>query len=55
MPVEPALSAALPDKEQRIFLRADQSLDYQGLMKVMNALGAAGYLQVALVGLEAAS
>ncbi|WP_417606658.1 TonB system transport protein ExbD [Oceanimonas baumannii] len=50
-----ALGASLPDKEQRIFLRADQSLSYQNLMKVMNALSAAGYLQVALVGLEAAS
>lgn len=50
-----ALGALLPDKEQRIFLRADQSLSYQNLMKVMNTLSAAGYLQVALVGLEAAS
>ncbi|MCC4264474.1 TonB system transport protein ExbD [Oceanimonas baumannii] len=50
-----ALGVSLPDKEQRIFLRADQSLSYQNLMKVMNALSAAGYLQVALVGLEAAS
>lgn len=47
-----ALSQALPDKDKRIFLRADQSLQYQDLMTVMNALGSAGYLQVALVGLE---
>ncbi|MCC2524606.1 TonB system transport protein ExbD [Vibrio coralliilyticus] len=47
-----ALAQALPDKEQRIYLRADKALDYQSLMKVMNALVAAGYAQIALVGLE---
>lgn len=41
------------DKEQRIFLRADKTLDYGALMKVMNALRAAGYLRVGLVGLDA--
>jgi biopolymer transport protein ExbD len=40
------------DREQRIFLRADQSVPYGELMKVMNLLRDAGYLKVALVGLE---
>jgi len=35
-----------------IFLRADTDVDYGNLMKVMNELRAAGYLKVALVGLE---
>ena len=41
------------DKAQRVFLQADRSVDYGRLMEVMNALRAAGYLKVALVGLEA--
>ena len=40
------------NKEQRIFLRADRSVPYGNLMTVMNDLRAAGYLKVALVGLE---
>lgn len=40
------------DKETRIFLRADRSVDYGSLMAVMDSLRAAGYLKVALVGLE---
>lgn len=40
------------DKETRIFLRADKSIAYGDLMAVMNLLRAAGYLKVALVGLE---
>jgi biopolymer transport protein ExbD len=40
------------DKETRIFLRADKAVDYGELMQVMNLLRAAGYLKVALVGLE---
>ncbi len=43
------------DKEARVFLRADKSVDYGGLMEVMNLLRRAGYLKVALVGLEEAS
>ncbi|MDW6025430.1 TonB system transport protein ExbD [Mesorhizobium sp. BAC0120] len=42
------------DKETRIFLRADKSVDYGDLMEVMNLLSASGYLKVALVGLETA-
>ncbi|WP_431862114.1 TonB system transport protein ExbD [Azospirillum sp.] len=41
------------DRGQRVFLRADRSVDYGALMDVMNALRAAGYLKVALVGLDA--
>ncbi len=40
------------DKQARIFLRADRAVEYGALMEVMNLLRAAGYLKVALVGLE---
>ena len=40
------------DKEQRIFLRADRIVPYGDLMDVMNALRDAGYLKIALVGLD---
>jgi biopolymer transport protein ExbD len=40
------------DREQRIFLRADGVVAYRELMKVMNLLRDAGYLKIALVGLE---
>jgi biopolymer transport protein ExbD len=40
------------DREQRIFLRADKSVPYGELMQAMNLLRSAGYLKVALVGLE---
>ncbi|AZO72858.1 MULTISPECIES: TonB system transport protein ExbD [unclassified Mesorhizobium] len=43
------------DKQTRIFLRADKTVGYGELMEVMNLLRAAGYLKVALVGLETAS
>ncbi len=46
--------AAKGDKSTRIFLRADKSVEYGALMEVMNLLRAAGYLKVALVGLESA-
>ena len=45
-------SATSADHEQRIFLRADKAVAYGDLMATMNALRAAGYLKVALVGLE---
>ena len=38
--------------DQRIFLRADRSVPYGELMTAMNLLRDAGYLKVALVGLE---
>ena len=41
------------DKEQRLFLRADKTVPYGELMTLMNELRSAGYLHVALVGLEA--
>jgi biopolymer transport protein ExbD len=40
------------DRDQRVYLRADKSVDYDTLMKAMNGLRAAGYLKVGLVGLE---
>jgi len=40
------------DKETRVFLRADQAVSYGDLMNVMNQLRMAGYLKIALVGLE---
>jgi biopolymer transport protein ExbD len=39
-------------KDERVFLRADKSVPYGELMQGMNLLRAAGYLKVALVGLE---
>ncbi|MFT4115554.1 TonB system transport protein ExbD [Bradyrhizobium sp.] len=39
-------------KDTRIFLRGDKMVPYGEIMKVMNGLRAAGYLKVALVGLE---
>ncbi|MFT3763269.1 MAG: TonB system transport protein ExbD [Pseudoxanthomonas sp.] len=42
------------DHDERIFLRADQGVPYGELMATMNALRSAGYLKVALVGLEQA-
>ncbi len=48
-----ALDAATrSDRAQRVFLRADKTVAYGELMRVMNLLRAAGYLKVALVGLE---
>ena len=40
------------DKETRIFLRADKAIEYGQFMEVMNLLRDAGYLKIALVGLE---
>ena len=53
----PALSGSLDratsgDKQQRVFLRADKAVPYGELMLLMNELRAAGYLHVALVGLD---
>jgi biopolymer transport protein ExbD len=42
------------DHQKRIFLRADKSVPYGELMRVMNLMRAAGYLKIALVGLESA-
>ena len=55
-----ALTSALDrttngDHEQRIFLRADKAVSYGDLMEVMNLLRNAGYLKIALVGLDGRS
>jgi biopolymer transport protein ExbD len=42
------------DRRQRVFLCADKVVPYGELMQLMNLLRSAGYLKVALVGLEAA-
>ena len=45
-------SATNRRKDQTIFVRADKSVSYGELMGVMNVLRDAGYLRLALVGLE---
>ena len=45
-------TAAKGDKQARIFLRADKTVPYGEVMEVMNLLRGAGFLKVALVGLE---
>ena len=40
------------DHAARIFLRADEAVDYGQLMGLMDLLREAGYLKIALVGLE---
>jgi biopolymer transport protein ExbD len=57
---EEALAEALDhategNKEEVIFLRADETVNYGDLMALMNRLRSAGYLKLALVGLEAVS
>jgi TonB system transport protein ExbD (group 1) len=48
-----ALAAATNNnKDERIFLRADRAVSYGDVMEVMNIMRDAGYLKVALVGLE---
>jgi biopolymer transport protein ExbD len=47
--------ASKGDRSQRVYVRADKTVAYGGLMDIMNALRTAGYLKVALVGLEAES
>lgn len=50
-----ALNQAMNDKrDERIFLRADKAVTYGELMEIINLLRSAGYLKVALVGLEGA-
>lgn len=57
-PVAPDTLAATLDARTRgkrdtpVFLRADRTIDYGALMQVLDALRNAGYLKVALVGLE---
>ncbi len=40
------------NKDERIFLRGDRAVPYGDVMTLMNELRDAGYLKVALVGLE---
>jgi biopolymer transport protein ExbD len=40
------------DRNQRVFLRADKGVAYGSVMETMNLLRTAGYLKVALQGLE---
>jgi TonB system transport protein ExbD (group 1) len=46
------VAATKGNKDERIFLRADRAVSYGDVMEVMNMLRAAGYLKIALVGLE---
>ena len=43
---------AEPNRDRRIFLRADRAVPYGELMEVLEILRAGGYLKVALVALE---
>jgi TonB system transport protein ExbD (group 1) len=40
------------DRTKRLFVRADKTVPYGDVMMLMNDLRAAGYLKIALVGLE---
>lgn len=40
------------DRTKRLFVRADKTIPYGEVMTLMNDLRAAGYLKIALVGLE---
>jgi biopolymer transport protein ExbD len=44
--------AAKGNHDERIFLRADKTVTYGDIMQVMNDMRTAGYLKIALVGLE---
>jgi biopolymer transport protein ExbD len=51
-----ALDAATKgEKNERVFVRADKAVSYGDLMEVMNLLRNAGYLKIALVGLDGRS
>jgi biopolymer transport protein ExbD len=45
-------AATKSDKNERLYLRADKAVSYGDLMEVMNLLRNAGYLKIALVGLD---
>ena len=45
--------AAKGDTTARILVRADRSVNYGDIMKLLNSLGQAGYLKIALVGKDA--
>ena len=51
--LDSALGAATKgEKDTRIFLRADKTVPYGEMMEVMNLMRKAGFLKIALVGLE---
>jgi biopolymer transport protein ExbD len=45
-------TASKGNKEERIFLRGDRAVPYGAVMELMNDLRGAGYLKIALVGME---
>jgi biopolymer transport protein ExbD len=45
--------ASSGDKTQRVFLRGDRTVAYESVMQTLDVLRGAGYLKVALIGLEA--
>jgi biopolymer transport protein ExbD len=45
-------TATAGNKDERIFLRGDRAVPYGDVMELMNDLRRAGYLKVALVGME---
>ena len=47
--------ASKNNRGERIYLRADKAVSYGDLMEVMNLLRNAGYLKIALVGLDGRS
>jgi TonB system transport protein ExbD (group 1) len=49
------LDTVAKGKDERIYLRADKAVSYGDLMEVMNLLRRAGYLKIALVGLDGRS
>jgi len=48
-------AATKGQRDERIHLRADKAVSYGDLMEVMNLLRNAGYLKIALVGLDGRS
>ena len=42
-------------KDTTVFFRADKTVDYETMMKVMDTLHQAGYLKIGLVGEEKAA
>ncbi len=49
-----SLSVTTSDHSKRLFVRADKTIPYGEVMTLMNDLRSAGYLKIALVGLESA-
>jgi biopolymer transport protein ExbD len=48
-------TATRGDRDTRVFVRADKAVPYGEVMTVMNLLRGAGYLKLALVGLQRAT